>query len=155
MSSIKSEKCQIYLGINSNRANFSSVDCQSSIMVRVKMRAPYLYLWIFFPMKWIIKSLETYKSKMWLLENIEPNLSFPWFPNFEIAKALSLILMPRQGTHFFFPVFYFCRISIKTWKYLLNRHYFKWSRHSNFPYCFHVISCPFHLFCINFEPGKA
>ena len=40
MSSIKSEKCRIYLGINSNRANFSSVDCQSSIMVRVKMRAP-------------------------------------------------------------------------------------------------------------------
>ena len=37
---INHEKCQISLGLNYNRADYSSVDCQSSIMVRVKMRAP-------------------------------------------------------------------------------------------------------------------
>ena len=40
MSSIKSEKCQKFHGFNSDSADFSSVDCQSSIMVRVEMRAP-------------------------------------------------------------------------------------------------------------------
>ena len=40
LHSINSEKCQISSGPNSNKAGYSSVDCQSSIMVRVEMRAP-------------------------------------------------------------------------------------------------------------------
>ena len=40
MSSIKSEKCRLYREFNYNRADFSSVYCRGSIVVRVKMRAP-------------------------------------------------------------------------------------------------------------------
>ena len=40
MSSIKSEKCRISHGFNHNRDDFTSVDCQSSIVVGLKMRAP-------------------------------------------------------------------------------------------------------------------
>ena len=37
---IKSEKCRISHGFNSSRAEYSSVDCQSLIMVSLKMCAP-------------------------------------------------------------------------------------------------------------------
>ena len=46
LPSINRENCRISHGLNSSRAAYSSVDCGSSKVVRVKMRAPF---------KWALK----------------------------------------------------------------------------------------------------